>query len=361
MNLLSSNFPPVETSHKTFVEKWTELFNSNDSMNIAVGYASNDSILYLKKLVELNSPKYLNVCIGMPYFEGMYKSQYAAALELQKFLQEGELGNLFLSTQFPFHGKVQTFRKNNLVTAGLLGSSNLSNIVPPSNTFSRGNFEVDVFIDDMVLAGDLDKLISSLITDASSPLDSIKNLKFRNNPNHLMNSSFEVEQIDEQTRDSVWENRLSVGFEIPIKTAPQSNLNAYFGEGRRNAQGFVKPRHWYEVEIIVGQEVQRSASHYPANEEFLAYTDDGYKFILKTSGDYGKNLRSRDDLTVLGRWLKGRMENAGALSSGTPVTEEVLRSYGRNTLTLTRTRKSELDPISGQTLKVWTIDFGVHE
>ena len=360
MNLLSSNFPPVETSHKTFVEKWTGLFNSSDSLNIAVGYASNDSILYLKKLVELNAPKHLNVCIGMAHFEGMFKSQHSAALELQNYLLNNDLGNLYISTQFPFHGKIQTFRKANQLTSGLIGSSNLSNIVPPSNTFARGNFEVDMFVDDLVLAGDLDKLIASLLSDASTPINEINNLKLKSDPNHLMNSSFEVEQVDEQIRDSIWESRFSEGFEIPIKTAPQSNLNAYFGEGRKNAQGFVKPRHWYEVEIIVGQEVQRSAKNYPANEEFLAYTDDGYKFVLKTSGDYGKNLRSRDDLTVLGRWLKGRMENAGALASGTPVTEEVLQSYGRSSMTLTPTKKTEVDPISGNNLKVWTIDFGVN-
>jgi hypothetical protein len=148
-------------------------------------------------------------------------------------------------------------------------------------------------------------------------------------------------------------------FEIPIKTAPQSNLNVFFGEGRKSPQGFVKPRHWYEVEIIVSQQVQKSAENYPANKEFIVYTDDGYRFVLKTSGDYGKNLRSRDDLTVLGRWLKGRMETAGALVSGIPVTEEVLNNYGRNTMILTRTSRIETDEVSGAELEVWTLDFGL--
>ena len=38
--------------------------------------------------------------------------------------------------------------------------------------------------------------------------------------------------------------------------------------------------------------------YYPANQDFIAYTDDGHRFLMRTSGDYGKNLRSKDDLTI---------------------------------------------------------------
>lgn len=359
MNFLVSNFPPATTSHSTFVERWSDLFNSNTELNIAVGYASNDSLLYLKKLLELNAPKHLDITLGMANFDGIYKSQYDAAIELQRFLNGTNTGNVYLSTQFPFHGKIQTFRNQARLTAGLVGSSNLSNIVPPTNTLARGNYEVDLLLDDENLVKELDGLISKLISDVSVPIDQVRNLKVRQDANALMHSSFEVVPVDERVQSSIWESRFREGFEIPIKTAAQSNLNAYFGEGRRNSQGFVKPRHWYEVEIIVGQDVQRSQANYPVKKEFIAYTDDGYRFVLKTSGDYGKNLRSRDDLTVLGRWLKGRMEQAGSLVSGNPVTEEVLRSYGRDSMTLTQTSLEEIDESSGESLEVWTIDFGV--
>ena len=359
MKFLASNFPPLATTHKSYVEQWTSLFTENDSLNIAVGYASNDSLLYLRKLIELNSPKNLNVCLGMARFEGLFNSQFAAATELGRYLQETGTGNVYISTQFPFHGKVQTFSLAKNITAGLIGSSNLSNIVPPVG-MNRGNYEMDILVEDKTAVKELDGFISNLLANAAAPLDSITNLKLRNDPNRLMQSSFEVMPVEESVQTSILESEINQRFEIPIKTAPQSNLNAFFGEGRKNAQGFVKPRHWYEVEIIVGQEVQRSAENYPANKEFIVYTDDGYKFALKTSGDYGKNLRSRDDLTVLGRWLKGRMENAGALVSGTPVTETVLRSYGRDTMTLTRTTKSEIDEVSGEELEVWTMNFGVN-
>ena len=361
MKLLVSNFPPVATSHSSFVDRWTSLFNSNESINIAVGYASNDSLLYLKKLLELNSPKKLNISLGMANFDGIHRSQYEAAMELHRFLTNNDAGNVFISTQFPFHGKVQTFSNYGTLTAGLVGSSNLSNIVPPTNTLSRGNYEIDVVLSEFAVLQDLDAIVSRVIEEASTPIDQVRNLKIRQDSNRLLHSSFEVNSVDERKQTSVWQSRLSKGFDIPIKTAAQSNLNVYFGEGRRNAQGFVKPRHWYEVEIIVGLEVQRSHPNYPVKKEFIAYTDDGYRLVLKTSGDYGKNLRSRDDLTVLGRWLKGRLEMAGALVSGSPVTEEVLRTYGRDSMTLTPTNLMERDDVTGTDLEVWTIDFGVQE
>ena len=68
------------------------------------------------------------------------------------------------------------------------------------------------------------------------------------------------------------------------------------------------------------------------------YTDDGWKFRCKTSGTDNKNFRADGDLTILGRWIKGRLENSGALSVGEPVTETVLQNYGRNSFTLFQTK-----------------------
>lgn len=79
-------------------------------------------------------------------------------------------------------------------------------------------------------------------------------------------------------------------------------------------------------------------------------TDDGWSFKCKVSGDYSKNLRSEGDLRILGKWLKGRMEIAGALEIGKPITEETLKKYGRSSFVLTKTTKPG----------VWYADFGVN-
>jgi hypothetical protein len=357
MEFLTSNFPPLGVAHKKFADKWQELFAESDEINIAVGYASNDSLLYLRRLVELNTPRSLNVCLGMARFEGLAQSQYSAATGLHRYLKEQGSGQVLVCNDFKFHGKVQTFVKERKLIAGLLGSSNLSNIVP-NEGLSRGNYEVDLLIDESALAGQLQDLMAGLLCEASAPIDEINNLKILKDSNFLMEGLFEAAVVPDFERDAIWAASTQDSFEIPIKTAGKSNLNVFFGEGRVNRQGFVKPRHWYEAEIIVGRGVQSSAPNYPQNKEFLAYTDDGYKFVLKTSGDYSKNLRSRDDLTVLGRWIKGRMELSGALVSGQPITDDVLAKYGRSSLTLTRVNRTEADPSENKVLDVWTLDFG---
>ena len=115
MKMVTSNFEPLTTASDTFVKTWTEAFEQSDYLNIAVGYASNESILYLKSLMEWNHPKQLKLCIGMAIFDGMHESQLSALKGLDKFLVEQSLGGVFVANQFPFHGKIQTFRKDSLV------------------------------------------------------------------------------------------------------------------------------------------------------------------------------------------------------------------------------------------------------
>ena len=146
-----------------------------------------------------------------------------------------------------------------------------------------------------------------------------------------------------------------ISFAIPIKgyeVSPQSNLNVFFGKGRVSKNGLVKPRHWYEVELIVPKSVT-SQPGYPRSKTdeavFDVITDDGWSFKCKVSGDYSKNFRSEGDLKILGKWLKGRLENAGVLKVGEPVTAKTLNDYGRNTFSLTKTTVPNL----------WYLDFVV--
>lgn len=357
MEILTSNFEPLTLTHKTFVSRWEELFQGAKSLRIGIGYASNDSILYLKKLIELNQPKNLEICLGMAYFEGLSKSQFEATQELSHLLGNKQIGQVNIARAFPFHGKIQYFQSPQKDTF-LIGSSNLSNIVPLKG-ITRRNYEVDVEISDSSICKEISELLDGLFSDSSASFDAIsKNLQIKENKNSLLSTRSDVQDIGSEKINQITAHLLPNSFEIPLKDAPKSNLNAYFGEGRVNQQGFVKPRHWYEVEIIVDQSIQRSGKSYPANQDFIAYTDDGHRFVMRTSGDYGKNLRSKEDLTILGRWIKGRMEANGALKSGELLTSSSLELYGRNTITLTQTSLKEDDPENG-ILSVWFVDFAV--
>jgi hypothetical protein len=91
--------------------------------------------------------------------------------------------------------------------------------------------------------------------------------------------------------------------------------------------------------------------NYPCKIKFTVVTDDGYKFKCVTNGSYSKNLRSVGDLQILGRWLKGRMENKKVLKIGEKVTADTFVRYKRNTIKLTKTTIPD----------TWYMDFGVEK
>ena len=175
--------------------------------------------------------------------------------------------------------------------------------------------------------------------------------------NPLLEGHEYVKKLPSRDVAEVLLQRTDITFDIPIKPyedSPHSNLNVFFGKGRESKNGLIKPRHWYEVELIVPKSIT-AQNGYPQESTpeaiFDVVTDDGWSFKCKVSGTNSKNLRSEGDLKILGKWLKGRLENAGVLKVGDPVCRETLKQYGRDTFTLTKTTKPG----------VWYLDFGVEK
>ena len=70
MEFLFSNYPPVKTEFSTFYEKFYSLIPISSRLDIAVGYVSSDSLMELKRIIELNQNiQELNLIVGMHYFE----------------------------------------------------------------------------------------------------------------------------------------------------------------------------------------------------------------------------------------------------------------------------------------------------
>ena len=111
------------------------------------------------------------------------------------------------------------------------------------------------------------------------------------------------------------------------------------------------PRGWYEVELIISKNAA-VAEILPTDAPFTVVTNDGYKFKCERQGDFFKNFRSCNDLKILGRWIKGRMENDGALEIGKPVTQDVLNSFGHSSIRFTKTTTIDDD---GR--EVWYMSF----
>lgn len=350
MEFLHSNFPPVRQGKRDFLDVFYDLLKGTESLDIAVGYITSESLVELERLTELNNLKHVNLTIGMHYWDKFTHIQYETALHLNNYLKEREKGEVRLVTPFRYHGKMYSYSDSEGAFAGIIGSNNLGSIVESRNRI----YESAILMKDRAIAGEMKKFIDLLVSEAT---DNIAELDIRdfNTQNTLLEGHENVQRVSGQDLAEYKASLTSTSFEIPIKTyedAPQSNLNVYFGKGRSCPNGIIRPRHWYEVELIVPKNVTTQVG-YPGSRtqeaEFQVITDDGWTFRCKVSGDYNKNFRSEGDLKILGRWLKGRLENNGALVVGSPVTKDTLKKYGRDTFTLTKTTKPG----------VWYLDFGV--
>jgi NgoFVII restriction endonuclease. len=349
MDFLFSNYPPLKTNSKTFYDTFYDNLAKSQRLDIAVGYITADSLSDLKNTLQVNSTKLLNLIIGMHYFEKFSKLEYDAAMDLHIFLKNNKLGSVRLVTPFRYHGKLYTYSDNTGAFAGIIGSDNLSSIVEDKSRI----YEASLFINDRSYVQKMQEFINRLY-ETSTPIDKLTITEFKQQNKLLENHDY-VEKVSSSTVAECMSACTNVKFDIPIKAGKghtKSSLNVFNGKGRKGKNGLVKPRHWYEVELIVGKEITLKAD-YPkvgTNEAvFDVITDDGWKFKCKVSGDYSKNFRSENDLKILGKWLKGRLENAGVLKVGELVTEETLNKYGRTTFTLTKTKIPDL----------WYLDFGV--
>lgn len=340
MELLLSNFPPAVfpcNSLKNYMEK---AIKDCKVLKIASGYISSDALIDLKRIIELNSKPRLELLIGMHYFDGFTKDQYEAACALDNYLLTNNLGFIYVADTLKFHGKMYSFTMNDSSVAAVVGSSNLGSLYGSVNK---------LYESDILLSGEesnqVHTAIDQIIRKIGSPISEVSITEFIK-INKLLENHENVKKVENEELVDILNKRTSTNFNIDIKPTPRSNLNPYFGKGRDNHRGYVAPRPWYEVEIIVSKSIT-SKPGFPYKKSFIVVTDDGWSFKCETNGDYSKNLRSKDDLKILGKWIKGRMEESGALKIGEQVTDKVIAAYGKNFINLCATTYPD----------IWYLDF----
>jgi len=345
IELLSSNYFPLEWNGKTFIDTFYSMLNGARELSIATGYCSEESIAKLIGLYEKDYVAHLELIIGMHFFEGFSRAQYEGLKYLNEILMQGERGKVYLANRTKYHGKIYLAKYFNDQYKSIVGSSNISKL----NIMER-IYDNDVFTDEISITRPLQSFFNELREKNCSPLENFRDedIKIESHRN-LFENYLDVESVKKEVllQKKALALNASVFFDIPMKTEEKSNLNVFFGKGRIQASGITLPRDWYEVEIIVSKSIT-SQKDFPYCREFVVYTDDGYTFLCKTSGDYSKNLRSSKDLKILGKWIKGRLENSNALVSGFPVTEKVFEKYGRSSIRLSQIGDDE-----------WFMDFGV--
>lgn len=353
MEFLFSNLPPLRTNSSSFSEMFYSLIPEATRLDIAVGYITADSLVELKQTILYNKNiETLNLIIGMHYWDKFTKLEYNAAVGLNEFLHEKRRGEVRLVRPFRFHGKMYSYSNTNGAFAGIIGSNNLSSIVDSRTR----TYEASTLLSEKKDVEKMREFIGALSAQATDNLTDCVITEFKEQ-NTLLEDHENVEKVSNDELADVVSSLTDTRFSIPLvkkgKVPEKSNLNVFFGEGRLvRSKGVVQPRHWYETELIVPSSIT-SHQYYPKKETpsavFDVITDDGWRFSCKVSGDYSKNFRSQDDLKILGKWIKGRLENYGVLEVGHLVTPDTFTRYGRDDFTLIKTTTPNL----------WYLDFGV--
>jgi HKD family nuclease len=311
-----------------FLKKFETLLNNSSGATIAVGYTSAESIERIsaraKKIVDHGG--IFRLLVGLAFFEGTTKPNYESLLTLHSLLKnKNKSSGVKLSCNTPYHGKIYSFYGSEDTV--IAGSANLS----PAGM--QGNFEYMSEIRGEDVSQTRKYLDFLLSEEQSAHLDKIQDLIIRDTADYQRLVKPELTELERyKAKPPIVPSKF---IEIPfedIDTKQRSGLNACFGKGRLQKNGNISPRPWFEVEIIAKTSVT-SKPNYPKGD-FRAFTDDGYIIECKTGGDYNKNLRSKKNLQILGKWIKGKLQNKGVLAPFSPITNETLLRYGKTSLRL---------------------------
>lgn len=367
MEILYSNILPLKTisGQQTFVDRFNSAVEKADKVDIAVGYVSKSSVQELARLIDDKKLDNIELVIGMYYLEGMPEGTYNAIMTLNSKLKEEGRGIVKLVKTLKYHGKLYVFYKDGKPFEAFIGSHNLGAIKAEASNIRQYEISAVTTVESEI--NEIASFITQIKDDnCSIDISCASGMKIiREMNNALIGQEF----VSKITMDEVgaYQNKLTeVQFEIPLKVPENlsdtnmrgSNINVCYAKGRK--------RVWWETEIVVSKQI-RDLPNYPEYQKpFMAVTDDGWKFLAWTCGDNNKNLYSKDDLKIMGRWIKGRLIAAGLVEAvnnvetdieGTGViTGEMLERYGRNTITLTKTELTTMLD-DGSEVQVWMLSF----
>ena len=366
MKLLYSDILPLKLpeNKSKFLDHFSFTFQQADEIKIAVGYASKAALKELKELIKLHPEKKIYIILGMYYIEGIPEGIYHEAIELHNFLQKTNTGEIRLVRPLKYHGKIYIFSKNNQYIAGYIGSHNLSAIKTEASNLRQ--YEISALTEDKSEINELAEFFDALASPrCSSPISLIKDIEIIRELNRALVDQEFVEKITPEDVEAYKNHLTPLSFEIPLKVPANkqdtkmkgSNINVCYANGRK--------RVWWEIEIVVDKKIRDLPGYPEYQKPFIAITDDGWKFQVWTCGQNNKNLYSKDDLKIMGRWIKGRLVASGLVDpvnniesdsdENGIITKEMLIKYGRDTISLTKTDLKTT--IKGKELDIWMLSF----
>ncbi|WP_231891352.1 restriction endonuclease PLD domain-containing protein [Paenibacillus swuensis] len=354
----------MEEGQQTFIDYFKEAATNCDRLEIAVGYVSKAALMELQSIVEDNGIS--NVClnIGMYFLEGMPEGTYHAATSLNEKWMESGVGEVRIVKAFKYHGKLYTFYKEGHPKAAIIGSNNLGAIKLEASNLRQYEVSTVTEIPDEI--EEVTKIINKLKEQyCSANIEEVTIPLVREVNNALVGQEF-VTKVTSDEVGAYKRNISNISFEIPLKVPANhadlkmrgSNINVCYASGRK--------RVWWESEVVVAKEIRTLPGYPEYKTPIMAVTDDGWKFKVWTCGDNNKNLYSKDDLKIMGRWIKGRLVASGIVEPVNDVvadstfkgliTEELLDKYGRKSITLTKTNETTTME-DGTVMEVWMLSF----
>lgn len=367
MSILYTNIPPLRTDNNkdNFRDKFSEYMREADSIEIATGYVSQDALEELSSCISEYNINRIKLIVGMYFIEGMPENIYNTLLRMDRDWHNQGIGEINIVCTFRYHGKCYLFSHNGEPFAGIIGSANLGAI--SLNAQTRRQYELSVGLNDVDSLNELKAHIENLQKLCCRPINKIKNkIPLIRQENVKLRDVEHVQRINSD--EIVTYERYLTGptIEIPLKVPKDdndqkfrgSNINVCYAKGRK--------REWWETEIVNGKQIYTLPGYPEYKKPFMVVTDDGWKFEAWTCGDNNKNFYSKDDLKIMGYWLKGRLVAAGIVKPIDHVendkefkgliTEKMLKQYGKTTLSLTKTTQKTKNE-HGDMLDVWLLSF----
>lgn len=207
MDLLFTKNPILRSMENHCIDDfYVDCLRRADNINIATGFITNDSIAELSRILTVhNFGLSINLLIGMHYIDGFTQLQYNSIRRLNEVLTARNAGNIYLSVNALFHGKMYSFTRNNECIGAFIGSSNLGSFLGTSSSMIEA---------DAVFHNNEAKVVDSKIKDvirilgtpfASAPeITAFKEPEqkiFVNNPNVIENSLVKQNYINKCVMD----------------------------------------------------------------------------------------------------------------------------------------------------------------
>jgi hypothetical protein len=298
------------------------------SIDIISGYVGKDTLeRFSPRMTEMaEAGGRVRLLAGMAGKEGLAQTTLDVLLKLDNELRAASNGNGVFSFQQPVHAKVYiTYGQDMAPISTFCGSSNFN--------FSNTNMECTAEVPNHQQTTDF---VNTIFT-AASLLD-ISAVPVKGSSRDPL-ASQQIPHLKKTSRN-ISPGNLKLSECIDLKALCRKNtiasLNLYHSSGRLSrSTNLYTPRPWYEVELTLGKD------NYPGlPRNFLAITDDGYEIELqrRSGGPKGqpelglKDLTSKGNRTILGRWIKGKLEESGALQKTGVIDESTFETYGTHLL-----------------------------